>query len=87
MPPVAVPSQAGAAEPPKPQQPDLITRYNLASRLSAKEPFESASNGSSATKSSWSNNKEERQELLRRRREEMILKARRKLESEERPTT
>ena len=87
LPPLSVPSPAAAAAPPTPQQPDLITRYNLASKVSSRE----ASNGSSpadegapASASSWSDNKGERQELLKKRREEMILRARRKMEEKER---
>ncbi|KAM0801691.1 putative AMFR protein [Usnea florida] len=64
---------------------DLITRYNLGSRISSppSTPAEGSGLGSAQTES-WSNNKNERQALLKRRREEMILNARRKLEEKER---
>ena len=63
---------------------DLITRYNLGSRISS--PPSTSAEGSglgSPQTESWSNNKNERQALLKRRREEMILNARRKLEEKE----
>ncbi len=56
--------------------PDLITRYNLASRIGEEGKAEEM-------KPAWSNNKSERQALLQRRREEMVLKARRKMEERE----
>ncbi|KAH6673770.1 hypothetical protein B0J14DRAFT_591545 [Halenospora varia] len=64
-------------------QPDLITRYNLKSKLeeqstsSAIPPEEETKKQGQA----WSANKGERQALLQRRREEMILAARRKMEA------
>lgn len=65
---------------------DLITRYNLGSRISSppSTPSESSGPSGSTQTASWSNNKNERQALLKRRREEMILNARRKLEERER---
>ncbi|KAF2405492.1 hypothetical protein EJ06DRAFT_486302 [Trichodelitschia bisporula] len=82
QPPLAAPSpQAASANPsdPKlPAQPDLITRYNLASKL-ATAPEDAQSD--LGQKSGWSHNKEERQRLLQKRREEMILAARRRLEA------
>ena len=65
---------------------DLITRYNLGSRISSppSTPAEDSGLGGSPQTESWSNNKNERQALLKRRREEMILNARRKLEEKER---
>ncbi|CAF9931615.1 hypothetical protein IMSHALPRED_008665 [Imshaugia aleurites] len=65
---------------------DLITRYNLGSRLSSppSTPPESSGASGSQQAQSWSNNKNERQALLKRRREDMILGARRKLEEKER---
>ena len=67
----------------KSTHPDLITRYNLTSRIgeggSGKAKEEEV-----AVKSGWSNNKSERQALLQRRREEMVLAARRKMEERER---
>ncbi|CAF9935638.1 MAG: hypothetical protein HETSPECPRED_009854 [Heterodermia speciosa] len=68
-------------------QPDLITRYNLKSKLSAAEsPGEPREQGRGQETGSWSESKNERAELLRRRREEMILNARRKMESKDRQT-
>ena len=65
---------------------DLITRYNLGSRISStpSTPAEGSGFGGSPQTETWSNNKSERQALLKRRREEMILNARRKLEEKER---
>lgn len=71
----------------KPLQPDLITRYNLKSKLAehssrpegAEEEESSGGNGKKTQ--AWSSNKSERQALLQRRREEMILAARRKMEA------
>lgn len=65
----------------KPTHPDLITRYNLASRIG--EPS-AGRDGEVATAPLWSSNKNERQALLQRRREEMVLNARRKMEEKER---
>ncbi|KAF1838292.1 hypothetical protein BDW02DRAFT_585970 [Decorospora gaudefroyi] len=69
-----------AAAPARPTHPDLITRYNLSSKLSqASQP---AQEDQPKTKP-WSADKHERQANLQRRREEMILSARRKLEEQE----
>ncbi|KZM27815.1 uncharacterized protein EKO05_0011015 [Ascochyta rabiei] len=63
----------------KPSHPDLITRYNLSSKLSqAPEPTEEKPK----TKA-WSADRSERQSNLQRKREEMILAARRKMEEKE----
>ena len=62
---------------------DLITRYNLGSRISSSASEDSGPSGSAQTQA-WSNNKNERQALLKKRRDEMILNARRKLEEKER---
>ncbi|KAG9385728.1 CUE domain containing protein [Pyrenophora tritici-repentis] len=78
--PRAPPASARAAAPAKPAHPDLITRYNLSSKISQTE--QSAQEGQPKTKS-WSADKNERQANLQRRREEMILAARRKLEEQE----
>ncbi|KAI9761096.1 MAG: hypothetical protein M4579_001248 [Chaenotheca gracillima] len=76
----------------KPAHPDLITRYNLSSKISsgaesfAGEPSsaeDSAANGTAAEKGGWSQNKNERQALMKRRREEMILQARRRMETKD----
>ncbi|MCJ1341369.1 hypothetical protein MMC09_006665 [Bachmanniomyces sp. S44760] len=79
-----------------PRQPDLITRYNLSSKVASisKPPSEGASEGAEREgeegkgkgkkeKPVWPSSKSERQALLQRRREEMILTARRKMEEEE----
>ncbi|KAH0274052.1 AMFR protein-like protein, partial [Aureobasidium melanogenum] len=60
--------------------PDLITRYNLASRLNAAEAKQESE--TTGTKG-WSQNKTERSEILRRRREEMVLAARRKMQEKD----
>lgn len=75
----AVSTAAVAAIVPKAAEPDLITRYSLQSRISAKgkekeEP--SATTG-------WAVSKEKRQEQLQRRRDEMILAARRKMQEKD----
>jgi hypothetical protein len=60
--------------------PDLITRYNLSSRLStAEDKQEAEATGSKG----WSQNKTERSEILRRKREEMVLAARRKMQEKD----
>ncbi|CBX90770.1 hypothetical protein IAQ61_002255 [Plenodomus lingam] len=64
----------------KTAHPDLITRYNLTSKINqAAEPDE----GEQRKTKSWSADRNERQANLQRRREEMILAARRKLEQQE----
>ncbi|MCJ1299570.1 hypothetical protein MMC08_002362 [Hypocenomyce scalaris] len=73
----------------KSMHPDLITRYNLSSKLnqSILSPDPSSSSSTETplkSKQGWSQNKIERQALLQRRREEMILNARRKMEEKER---
>ncbi|KAF2805626.1 uncharacterized protein BDZ99DRAFT_373125, partial [Mytilinidion resinicola] len=65
----------------KPAHPDLITRYNLSSKISA-EPSSSIPE-SNVPKKAWSADKNERQQMLQRRRDDMILAARRKLEEKE----
>ncbi|KAI4163282.1 MAG: hypothetical protein LQ342_003017 [Letrouitia transgressa] len=81
------PSSAPAStfsSPPKPSHPDLITRYNLKSKLSAPPtPIEEDKAGAPKAQA-WSQNKLERQALLQKRREEMVLNARRKMEEKER---
>jgi coupling of ubiquitin conjugation to ER degradation protein 1 len=64
----------------KPGQPDLITRYNLSSKVgqAADVATEEQPKGKA-----WSADRNERQINLQRRREEMILAARRKLEQQE----
>ncbi|KAF2999925.1 hypothetical protein E8E13_008986 [Curvularia kusanoi] len=64
----------------KPAHPDLITRYNLSSKLNQpSEPAEEKPKGKA-----WSADRNERQSNLQRKREEMILAARRKMEEKER---
>ncbi|KAF2429845.1 hypothetical protein EJ08DRAFT_551614, partial [Tothia fuscella] len=71
---------------PKSTHPDLITRYNLSSRLGQTSDIPSSteqapeSESGKKQKQAWSANKNERQALLQKRREEMILAARRKME-------
>ncbi|KAI5235683.1 AMFR protein-like protein [Aureobasidium subglaciale] len=60
--------------------PDLITRYNLSSRLSTQEGSQESE--ATGTKG-WSQNKTERSEILKRRREEMVLAARRKMQEKD----
>lgn len=61
----------------RPQQPDLITRYNLQDKLGGAEAEAEAP----GKKEGWSASKEERQALLRKRRDDMILAARKKMEA------
>ncbi|KAF7532502.1 hypothetical protein G7054_g7872 [Neopestalotiopsis clavispora] len=69
------PAQASIAKAPsKPAEPDLITRYNLQSKVSG--GTDEAADG----KKGWSSNRDERQTALQRRRDEMILAARKKME-------
>ncbi|KAH8196524.1 hypothetical protein TruAng_009320 [Truncatella angustata] len=69
------PTQTQAAKAPcKPAEPDLITRYNLQSKVSQVD--DDATND----KKGWSSNKDDRQSALQRRRDEMILAARRRME-------
>jgi coupling of ubiquitin conjugation to ER degradation protein 1 len=59
----------------KPEQ-DLISRYNLQSRISTSDKGkEKEDNGPSG----WSASKDQRQQVLQRRRDEMILAARRRM--------
>ena len=79
--PTAIPSSTGntSSGPPKAPEPDLITRYNLHSKISAKgeeKAEESAPTG-------WAPSKEERQQMLQRRRDEMILAARRRMQEKD----
>ncbi|MCJ1314743.1 hypothetical protein MMC15_000055 [Xylographa vitiligo] len=66
---------------------DLITRYNLSSKIQLsvpQAPPQGPATLPEAKKAGWSANKNERQALLQRRREEMILGARRKMEERDR---
>ncbi|MCJ1284587.1 hypothetical protein MMC26_003920 [Xylographa opegraphella] len=64
---------------------DLITRYNLASKIEPQAPTAATATApAEAPKAGWSTSRNERQALLQRRREEMILSARRKMEERDR---
>ncbi|RJE21059.1 AMFR protein [Aspergillus sclerotialis] len=65
---------------------DLISRYNLSSRVASEDSAESESapSPSPSTSSTWSQNKDERQRLLQKRRDDMILAARRKMMQKDR---
>ncbi|RKF71906.1 Coupling of ubiquitin conjugation to ER degradation protein 1 [Golovinomyces cichoracearum] len=63
-------------------QPDLITRYNLKSKVAEESKSSDESTDLSQKQGqAWSSNKIERQAILKKRREEMILAARRKMEA------
>lgn len=64
----------------KPQHPDLITRYNLSSKVSQTSD---ATTEEQPKGKAWSQDRNERQANLQKRREEMILAARRKMEEKE----
>ncbi|KAL2012612.1 hypothetical protein VTN00DRAFT_137 [Thermoascus crustaceus] len=66
---------------PKPQAQDLISRYNLGSRIAEEDGTESRE---PSTESAWSQSRSERQRLLQKRRDDMILAARRKLQQKDR---
>ena len=87
-PPSSTPTRP-APPPPKSSHPDLITRYNLAARISAASQSEGAvpedeEEEASKPQATWSQSKAERQALLQKRREDMVLAARRKMEQRER---
>ena len=83
--PAAQGSQAAAASRPKPavggSNPDLITRYNLQSRVNSKG--KEAVQSDEQKRLAWSSDKAARAEGLRKRREEMVLAARRKMMEKE----
>ncbi|PLB33454.1 CUE domain-containing protein [Aspergillus candidus] len=64
-----------SATAPKPNAQDLISRYNLSSKVTG----ESAETASTESKNAWSQNKDERQRLLQKRRDDMILAARKRM--------
>ena len=68
----------------KPGLPDLITRYNLQSRVGGKGKEAVPSEEQRRIGSSWSSDKNARADSLKRRREEMVLEARRRMEAKER---
>ena len=63
--------------------PDLITRYNLQTRISGKgkQAMPSEEEQRRSKQGSWSADKGQRADGLKRRREEMILEARRRMEA------
>ncbi|QDS67560.1 hypothetical protein FKW77_003192 [Venturia effusa] len=71
---------------PTPTHPDLITKYNLASKLAAgstttsSEPDPGISTPNQRKQAAWSTDKSQRQASLQKKKEEMILKARRAME-------
>ncbi|KAF2091920.1 hypothetical protein K490DRAFT_61366 [Saccharata proteae CBS 121410] len=84
LPPVSSQTVPTAAAPQSsPTHPDLITRYNLSSKIKAGSSAPESPTESTSQKSTWSQSKTERQQILQRRREEMILAARRKLEEQD----
>ncbi len=60
-------------------EPDLITRYNLQSRIASEEKGKQKEEQSPSSARDWTATKESSQETLKRRRDEMILEARRKM--------
>ena len=79
-PPSSTPYTASSPSTPAPKNSDLITRYNLQSRINEEEAAEAAAKSSST---GWSSNKSERAVNLQKRRDEMILAARRKMLAKE----
>ncbi|KAI9732584.1 MAG: hypothetical protein M1834_003920 [Cirrosporium novae-zelandiae] len=69
-----------------PSHPDLITRYNLQSRIAESSPNDevSASGADARSQNAWSQDKGERHRMMQQRRDDMILAARRKLLEEDR---
>ncbi|KAK7958354.1 hypothetical protein PG988_013202 [Apiospora saccharicola] len=66
---------------PKSTEPDLITRYNLQSRVSESSGGAEGGDSVDGKGKAWSSNRDERQSALQRRRDEMIIAARRKMEA------
>ncbi|KAI9934729.1 hypothetical protein ASPWEDRAFT_71487 [Aspergillus wentii DTO 134E9] len=83
QPQIAIPSAsaptrpAPASAPSKADGQDLISRYNLSSRVTDDSNTEST--GTSPAPRGWSQSKDERQRLLQKRRDDMILAARKKM--------
>ncbi|KAK8210145.1 hypothetical protein M8818_003632 [Zalaria obscura] len=87
--PLSTAPTASTSTTPKPSaaHPDLITRYNLSSKITTPPSTPGASDVTSSSvesKPGWSANRNERAEILKRRREEMVLAARRKMEEKDR---
>ncbi|PGH17844.1 hypothetical protein AJ80_04667 [Polytolypa hystricis UAMH7299] len=88
----ATPANSGAQTPAaKPKADDLISRYNLASKINSEDAAagaETQTAGNSSTiihqESAWSQTRSERQRLLQKRRDDMILAARRKMQEKDR---
>jgi len=69
----------------KPQAQDLISRYDLASKIDSGIVRRDAGTDTGTgtilhQESAWSQNRSERQRLLQKRRDDMIIAARRKLQ-------
>jgi len=83
QPPIALTSTSSTSTstPRKPVQiaPDLITRYNLQSRINSKGKEKEIDSPASG----WASTKDARQQVLQRRRDEMILAARRKMQEKD----
>ncbi|RAH46856.1 CUE domain-containing protein [Aspergillus brunneoviolaceus CBS 621.78] len=80
QPQIAIPTPTAPVQPaaaaPKADGQDLISRYNLRSKVGADED---AATSQAQSSTGWSQSKEERQRLLQKRRDDMILAARRKM--------
>jgi coupling of ubiquitin conjugation to ER degradation protein 1 len=76
---VTTSSTAMSTSQPVKVEPDLITRYNLQSRISSKGKEKEVE----APAPTWSSSKEDRQKMLQRRRDEMVLAARRKMQEKD----
>lgn len=63
---------------PKPPTENLITRYNLESKINV-GATENNDGGDRKQENAWSQNKSERQRMLQKRRDDMILAARRRM--------
>ncbi|KJX99446.1 protein AMFR [Zymoseptoria brevis] len=74
-------SASGGPKRPTATQPDLITRYNLQSRVNGKG--KEAVPSEEQKRNAWSSDKNARAEALKKRREEMVLAARRKMQEKE----
>ncbi|KAI5921585.1 hypothetical protein F4810DRAFT_677755 [Camillea tinctor] len=73
---------AASKAPSKPAEPDLITRYNLQSKINSSSSSSGIDEAAVGAKGkAWSSNRDERQAALQRRRDDMILAARRKMEA------
>lgn len=78
---------AGAASTPQKKEMDLITRYNLQSRVretTGEDGGEETAMQQKKQAQGWTSDKVERQKVLLARRDEMILKARRRMEEKDR---